>query len=300
MADEAREECLRLALDSCSTTEHTRRAGLLLQLAELLDNLGREEECEELLKAAAEVSQDQLAAGRATKAKRPPSPTSGERPTRFRKREYMTFEQRHIEPCHHTVVGSRGPVRELSLEQAPFSAEGFASTVWDSAVVLAKYLESIDLNGKTVVELGAGCGLPGIAAVCLGARTVHLTDLAANLPLLRRNAERNVAPYARRRLVVAPLVWGEEYAAEDVDYVLAADVLYLPDCAADLAQTTTQLMAREHPCRALIACGRNRTAQDRFMSAVKAHGVSVRVVPAGEQAPDFVCDDVELFELRRS
>ena len=48
-------------------------------------------------------------------------------------------------------------MEQLRVEQRPFGAEGFASTVWDSSIVMAKYLErhAPQFAGKRCLELGA-------------------------------------------------------------------------------------------------------------------------------------------------
>ncbi len=82
----------------------------------------------------------------------------------------------------------------LLINEVHNSGEGTGLTVWDGAVTLAKYLEhaySSVLPGKTVVELGAGTGLAGIAASILGARHVILTDLAYALKNTQANVDRN-------------------------------------------------------------------------------------------------------------
>ena len=50
----------------------------------------------------------------------------------------MSHEQRFVLPYKHTFFSSQ---RMLTLRQAAFSAEGFASTIWDSAIVV-RTLES--------------------------------------------------------------------------------------------------------------------------------------------------------------
>ncbi|KAJ8538546.1 hypothetical protein K7X08_027767 [Anisodus acutangulus] len=71
------------------------------------------------------------------------------------------------------------------------------SVMWDSGVVLGKFLEHavesgrIHLQGKKVVELGSGCGLAGCIAALLGAQVI-LTDLPDRLRLLKKNVEANL------------------------------------------------------------------------------------------------------------
>ena len=50
-------------------------------------------------------------------------------------REYKSHAERFERPF---VYEMEPPGTTLTLQQAPFDAEGFASTVWDSAIVLAK------------------------------------------------------------------------------------------------------------------------------------------------------------------
>lgn len=108
--------------------------------------------------------------------------------------------------------------RRLSLLQSPSSMATPGVTgavVWDSGVVLAKFLEhSVDsqrllLRGARAVDLGSGCGLVGCVAALLGAHVV-LTDLADRLKLLRKNVALNVDdPHVPGSARVTELVWGD-------------------------------------------------------------------------------------------
>ncbi|GLI60108.1 hypothetical protein VaNZ11_002154 [Volvox africanus] len=118
------------------------------------------------------------------------------------KREHRPDRDRFQRPYVHSLkIPKSGPTEDegiikLTIEQTSFrGAEGFASTVWDSSIVVAKLLErNPDLVvGRAVLDLSAGCGLAAIAAARLGARHTVATDLGPNLPLLRRNCERNGA-----------------------------------------------------------------------------------------------------------
>ena len=82
----------------------------------------------------------------------------------------------------------------------------------------------LDLTGKRVVELGAGLGLPSLAAALAGA-DVLATDWAEDaVELLRENAARNAL-----RLRVERVRWVEPeplLAGAPWDVVLGADLLY--------------------------------------------------------------------------
>ncbi|KAK9791359.1 hypothetical protein WJX73_007751 [Symbiochloris irregularis] len=77
------------------------------------------------------------------------------------KREHRSDRARFHEPFVYTLHERQPNARQLSISQAPFDAEGFASTVWDSSIVMAKYFERWPdlVCGKRCLDLSAGCGL---------------------------------------------------------------------------------------------------------------------------------------------
>ncbi|XP_019081628.1 uncharacterized protein LOC100259741 isoform X2 [Vitis vinifera] len=122
----------------------------------------------------------------------------------------------HLDACGHS----------LSIFQSPSSLGKpgvTGSVMWDSGVVLGKFLEhAVDsglllLQGKKVVELGSGCGLVGCIAALLGAQ-VFLTDLPDRLRLLKKNVETNLKQGdLRGSATVHELTWGDDPEPELIE-----------------------------------------------------------------------------------
>ena len=117
------------------------------------------------------------------------------------KREFKSHAERFTRPYTHAGIGVP-PGVSLCIEQRPYGPDGFASTVWDSSIVLARAAEAWAVRGLRCIELGAGCGLVGLALAVLGAH-VTLTDTPDNLPLL----EANVAHAAHALDALPVRVW---------------------------------------------------------------------------------------------
>jgi methyltransferase-like protein 23 len=68
----------------------------------------------------------------------------------------------------------------------------YCVALWPCAIALPHELaaDGGDLAGKTVLELGAGMGLPGIVAASLGAQVVQTDRHELAMSVGRRNAER--------------------------------------------------------------------------------------------------------------
>eukprot|EP00854_Cymbomonas_tetramitiformis_P017296 gene17296-20582_t len=78
--------------------------------------------------------------------------------------------------------------------------------------------------GKSIVELGAGVGLPGIVSAQIGAKSVTLTDKPNELRLLRENSSA-----AGVDCMVKPCTWADKddmAALGTFDVVLCSDLLY--------------------------------------------------------------------------
>ena len=111
---------------------------------------------------------------------------------------------------------------------------GLGGTLFDGSVLLCKYIETIVssssnllFENKNVIELGAGCGLPGLFMGHLNAN-VCLTDIQNSVDLLQENVDLNEL---NKNVQVKLLDWTQTHLLDDFknqnyDYILAADTVY--------------------------------------------------------------------------
>jgi predicted nicotinamide N-methyase len=128
-------------------------------------------------------------------------------------------------------------------------------TVWGSSVILARFLLQHGARlvaGHDVIELGAGCGLSGLAVAqrCAPAR-VQLTDFnAATVDNLGANAAANAASCAAplccsRMDWDEPATWPQDAAGElrTFQVAIGADLVYRRSYARKLVGVLQQLVA---------------------------------------------------------
>ena len=198
---------------------------------------------------------------------------------------------RLVEPAHEEAGPAAGssapivePIRRLGAD-GEVAPESTAARVWPGAHLLATYLHEPDglavlglgapssrlssdphrAGGRRlrVLELGAGSGVPGLAAWTLmgeACDVLMLTDLDENLPRLRETAAINGATSARVR--IAGLDWMKPLPAEvgkagPWDVVLAADCVFWEGLFEPLVTTLTRLaqLGVRHREGAEEACG---------------------------------------------
>ncbi|XP_044476502.1 protein N-lysine methyltransferase METTL21A [Mangifera indica] len=204
----------------------------------------------------------------------------------------------HIDACGHS----------LNILQSPSSLGKpgvTGSVMWDSGVVLGKFLEhAVDsglllLQGKKIVELGSGCGLVGCIAALLGAQVI-LTDLPDRLRLLKRNIETNLSHGdLRGSATVRELTWGDDPDQELIqplpDYVLGSDVIYSEGAVEDLLDTLLQLCGTQ---TTIFLAGelRNDSILEYFLEAAMKDFVIGRV-DQSEWHPDYCSHRVVMYIL---
>jgi hypothetical protein len=133
-----------------------------------------------------------------------------------------------------------------------FSGHG-GEQIWPAAIALSEHLlRSRDsYAGLKVVEIGAGCGLPGMLLGRCGAH-VMLTDVPWLLPLARYNIQANFTNEDPCQPSVAPLRWGHAEDSSSLlhlfgrpDLVIGADIVYRLEDFDPLLESIVTLRAKQ-------------------------------------------------------
>lgn len=180
-------------------------------------------------------------------------------------------------------LGEGLEARCLCLDAACTDHDTTGQIVWPVSVLLACLAARSDWTGKTVVEVGAGCGLPGLAAAQYSACRVALTDGSDLVLSLLESTVRRV----ESRAVVRPLVWGDRGGAQDfvadiglADVVLGADIVAWPQSVEPLLQTVAFVCKPS----AVFFCGfvcRAANVRDLFYAQAVRYGFQIaRLDPA--------------------
>eukprot|EP00927_Polykrikos_kofoidii_P080159 TRINITY_DN77044_c0_g1_i1.p1 TRINITY_DN77044_c0_g1~~TRINITY_DN77044_c0_g1_i1.p1 ORF type:complete len:311 (-),score=45.53 TRINITY_DN77044_c0_g1_i1:68-940(-) len=147
---------------------------------------------------------------------------------------------------HSVASPFRDPVllriREMPYSALPTAVGGTGGVVWGGAIALADQLsnrwEELVSGSRNVLEIGAGCGLPGLCAAALldagESASVTLTDESdAVLENLRFNVASNAKAF-KLHVDVSKLVWEDVVAphtntsllVKTVDVLLGSDVIW--------------------------------------------------------------------------
>lgn len=153
-------------------------------------------------------------------------------------------------------------------ERLPYWAE-----LWTSSFALARVcLEEEPLAGRTVLELGCGVGLAGIAAARAGA-TVTLTDYEKDaLTFAGWNADANLSPEQRSRVALRHCDWRTPDSLGVFDVLLGADIVYERRAFAPVLNLLRQTLA---PAGYVLLAEPDRTLGRDFFAFAAQEGFLV-------------------------
>lgn len=146
--------------------------------------------------------------------------------------------------------------------------DGCGGQLWPAGMVLAKYLLTQgkdSLENKTIVELGAGGGLVGLAVArgCHVTRPIFITDQKPMLALMEKNVALN---NVEDKVKVIEYNWGTSTppaVGGRPDVVLAADCVYFEPAFPLLLQALEDLIGPDTTC--YFCFKKRRKADWRFV-----------------------------------
>jgi predicted nicotinamide N-methyase len=123
------------------------------------------------------------------------------------------------------------------MASASAATDGTARYAWPAGRRLAADLPAVaDLRGRSVADLGCGTGVCGRAAIAAGAASVLCAD--GDAAVVAGVAAALEPPH---RACVHR--WGEALPGGPFAVILGGDILYRPDCFADLLTTVALSLA---------------------------------------------------------
>lgn len=150
-----------------------------------------------------------------------------------------------VPPTTEIVITYTVPkLGEIYISEQPSLIASGGTTglrTWEASLLLSEWLLEQNIEGKSILELGAGTGLVGILATKMGANVMAtdgsdtvVTKLGGNFKLNDVSAESGV------------LWWGEEneILERKWDFIVGADITYDEDVCSSLAETYALGMKR--------------------------------------------------------
>ena len=176
-------------------------------------------------------------------------------------------------------TGAQAALVDAALESDDIAGSAiddpYGVVLWPAAQVVASAVASLDLAGKSVVELGCGTGLVSLTAAACGAASVLATDYRAEpLELLRASLARSSA-HLGRELHIDTALFDIKAAHEPLPtahLVVAADLLYQRSTSVALARRCVEAL-RAPGCEAVLVGDLGRPGRQAFLDELRACGV---------------------------
>jgi predicted nicotinamide N-methyase len=161
------------------------------------------------------------------------------------------------------------------------TAEGgvapYGVVLWASGVALAEAVVSRPLQGRRVVDVGAGVGAASLAAAARGARVIALDHDPTALKLLSRAAAEHGLDVDARAFDLY-----EDVPLPDADLYLFADLLYEPELAVRCGERVLECAARGAE---VLLADPDRASRGAFLACLADGGLDARFVDTWARVP---------------
>ena len=178
----------------------------------------------------------------------------------------------------------------------------------------ARYFEKCPfrVEKKNVLELGAGCGLAGIATVILRANCVVMTDVAPVISNLKQNVQLHEEFFPGDARVFCrtcdwrvhpPPSWSDLLGVENVplNVILVADCVWVEELVEPLLKMLRHFVDEEKDFEVVVYVSyqqRGRAAHERFWEGIEEF-MTVRKIDLKGEAGLVVPQILSLFECYR-
>jgi predicted nicotinamide N-methyase len=205
--------------------------------------------------------------------------------------EYSKFDPEHLRIAGRRLHLPAYDGRGLDSEQQT------SSTVWDSSVILAKFLEKHRLvDGRKCLELGAGRGVVGLCCGILNAEMVIMTDVEQAVQKLRIAIECNRLTNVEAQV----LDWHEPYQFNcQFDYILLADVVWVSKLVQPLLDTLDSLHESNSTKILMAHQTRSILCDQQFFDGLRGKGFHFTTIAKDMCDPIYVKDSVTIYEISR-
>lgn len=153
----------------------------------------------------------------------------------------------------------------------------FATAGEDSLPSLSELVTDSASKRLRVLEVGAGCGIVGIALSQLRKCEIIMTDLEDAQDILQYNIDK-AKPALGSTLTRQVLGWGTDLDSltdSKLDLVLVSDCIYNPDSSVLLVQTLEQLCKHNPNVLIFVAFKPRHEADEIFFDHMKQSGLSI-------------------------
>ncbi|KIW20783.1 hypothetical protein PV08_01361 [Exophiala spinifera] len=160
---------------------------------------------------------------------------------------------------------------DASLGFLLYFAKALSPPAIQGATKLAALLMSSKVRRLRVLELGAGCGIVGIAFAQIVKCDMLLTDLEDAQEILASNVQ-SATPLAGSSISAEVLDWAsslDDSSNVNYDLFLVSDCIYNPDSSVHLVETLRQLATRAPNVLVLVGFKRRHEADTIFFERMR-------------------------------
>lgn len=174
----------------------------------------------------------------------------------------------------------------LTEEETPVWVE-----LWPSSLALARWLwKGPSLAGQSVLELGAGLGLPGVVAAIKKGMVLQTDYIPEALEIAEQTAKLNKVS----GIQTAVADWRQFEISEKFDFIIGSDIMYHPDLNPFLSKIFSNNLK---PGGTVIMADAGRKDSILFIKSLVNEGWSVdeQIFPVTQDRFDY---NIHLFSIQ--